>query len=445
MTEALRTTRLLELATMMVRIRHEHNAGSGHLVDRGVDDCGFSTCPHSDCVLVREAALAAVAGGGRQEPHGPHIMNSIEMLLSDALLADSETEHDQRENWRLSHIASLAVYLGVDLQNARAGKIPPFRAAAEGRDTPPPEEDRDSGRRGSSSPHVVRTTTEQKEPAGTPRQGVTAGETAALTDAELLAMWRSAQGPRAALNGPLIRFAGLVAAAVRRDTPPPKLCRICNGSGEDADTDGAGSWTRVPCATCDGTGVEPMSELTLQQKQHTIVAEIRRCLDTDKMLRAYEKLDALDDLIRRVSAGGDTPQEPPRPDPQRMQDQAIAISLMLADAGIPAMTLPEGVRMLIEQRDSAREARAVPPIDCRICRMQGLPIGAHWAWHAFCQSELNPVAFVEWLQRMPDIEEVQRIIGYVVTVTGMDWNAAAEALRADPALPQDQPAAERET
>lgn len=34
-------------------------------------------------------------------------------------------------------------------------------------------------------------------------------------------------------------------------------CWICSGTGEDADTDGAGNWTRVPCAGCDGTGVEP--------------------------------------------------------------------------------------------------------------------------------------------------------------------------------------------
>lgn len=40
--------------------------------------------------------------------------------------------------------------------------------------------------------------------------------------------------------------------------------------------------------------------LTTTRKIHVLVAEIRRCLDTDKMLAAYRKLDAIDDLLAGV-------------------------------------------------------------------------------------------------------------------------------------------------
>jgi hypothetical protein len=40
-------------------------------------------------------------------------------------------------------------------------------------------------------------------------------ESVNLPDDELLAMWRSVQGPQAGLTGPLIRFAGLVYAKAK--------------------------------------------------------------------------------------------------------------------------------------------------------------------------------------------------------------------------------------
>ncbi len=43
-----------------------------------------------------------------------------------------------------------------------------------------------------------------------------------LTDEQLKAMWRSVQGPHAELNGPLIRFAGLVAKAVAQQAESDK-------------------------------------------------------------------------------------------------------------------------------------------------------------------------------------------------------------------------------
>ena len=42
---------------------------------------------------------------------------------------------------------------------------------------------------------------------------------ARLTDVEVLKLWRSVQGPRAGLNGPLIRFAALVAEAALAAEP----------------------------------------------------------------------------------------------------------------------------------------------------------------------------------------------------------------------------------
>ena len=47
-----------------------------------------------------------------------------------------------------------------------------------------------------------------------------------LSDAELRRLWRSVQGPRAELNGPLIRFAGLVlkAALPVRSPRAEKAC-----------------------------------------------------------------------------------------------------------------------------------------------------------------------------------------------------------------------------
>lgn len=45
------------------------------------------------------------------------------------------------------------------------------------------------------------------------------------------------------------------------------------------------------------------------------------------------------------------------PDCQRLQAQALEISLLLTEAGCPSMPLPEGVRWLIRQLELAREGR----------------------------------------------------------------------------------------
>lgn len=67
---------------------------------------------------------------------------------------------------------------------------------------------------------------------------------------------------------------------------------------------------------------------------------------------------------------------------------------------------------------------------CAICRQQRSYGVACWAWHRFCQCELNPVALIAWIDALPQTDEVKRIRGYVVAVTGMDERAALEAVKA---------------
>jgi len=70
---------------------------------------------------------------------------------------------------------------------------------------------------------------------------------------------------------------------------------------------------------------------------------------------------------------------------------------------------------------------------CPICRQQNSFGGGHWAWHEHCRAELNPVAFVQWLQGMDDRISGAKlkagIIGYVAMVTGMDTATAMAALQ----------------
>lgn len=74
----------------------------------------------------------------------------------------------------------------------------------------------------------------------------------ALSDARLLQMWRSVQGPYAQLNGPLIRFAGLVRAALAaRDAakPPMVLCDVAEiraGEKNDGDLESTDLFVRGP-------------------------------------------------------------------------------------------------------------------------------------------------------------------------------------------------------
>lgn len=68
---------------------------------------------------------------------------------------------------------------------------------------------------------------------------------------------------------------------------------------------------------------------------------------------------------------------------------------------------------------------------CAICRMQRGTGLAHWAWHAYCQAELNPIALVARLDAMPQTPEVQQLRAYVLTVTGMDVEGARRAMLAE--------------
>ncbi len=77
---------------------------------------------------------------------------------------------------------------------------------------------------------------------------------------------------------------------------------------------------------------------------------------------------------------------------------------------------------------------------CPICRMQGSPIGAHWAWHNVCRGELNPVALLGVLERLEQTPEVIRVRDYVVLVTAMDVSAARTAVSSQPPVaPDDTP------
>ena len=64
--------------------------------------------------------------------------------------------------------------------------------------------------------------------------------------------------------------------------------------------------------------------------------------------------------------------------------------------------------------------------DCAICRVQRL--GGHWAWHRYCQCELNPVGFLDFIDRLPQTPEVEKIRQCLVALTGMDIEGARAAL-----------------
>ena len=67
-------------------------------------------------------------------------------------------------------------------------------------------------------------------------------------------------------------------------------------------------------------------------------------------------------------------------------------------------------------------------VKCKICRGQGTQFG-HWAWHNFCQEELNPVALLERIDSGPMTPEVSRLREYIIGVTGMNVQAAKAALK----------------
>lgn len=76
-------------------------------------------------------------------------------------------------------------------------------------------------------------------------------------------------------------------------------------------------------------------------------------------------------------------------------------------------------------------------INCRICRQQNSFVGVgHWAWHNFCQSEINPIALIEFIERNNQADAADKILRYVVAITGMNLKAVRAALdegRLDPA------------
>ena len=80
-----------------------------------------------------------------------------------------------------------------------------------------------------------------------------------LSDATLLELWRSVQGPRAELNGPLIRFAGKIQALLTEEaaTRPAELfgddtepaCAACEVEAASGSTHGRTHTCRPAGAT----------------------------------------------------------------------------------------------------------------------------------------------------------------------------------------------------
>jgi hypothetical protein len=114
------------------------------------------------------------------------------------------------------------------------------------------------------------------------------------------------------------------------------------------------------CPLCDvealvlARGVERTPDL------HNAIMNIPCTVPSDADDKSYRigHREARHAAAELVAARGavETPAQEPRIDTDRVIAQAIEISKLLADAGIPACPLPEGVRMLIE-----RSARPSPP------------------------------------------------------------------------------------
>ena len=82
---------------------------------------------------------------------------------------------------------------------------------------------------------------------------------------------------------------------------------------------------------------------------------------------------------------------------------------------------------------------AIPPetapndwINCRICRQQNSFSGiGHWAWHKFCVNEINPIALIQFIEQNGNADAADKILRYVVAITGMDLKAVRAALDRD--------------
>lgn len=68
-------------------------------------------------------------------------------------------------------------------------------------------------------------------------------------------------------------------------------------------------------------------------------------------------------------------------------------------------------------------------IECAICRQQNSFSGVgHWAWHDFCRAEINPIALIEFIDRNSQADAADKILRYVVAITGMDLKAVRAAM-----------------
>lgn len=68
-------------------------------------------------------------------------------------------------------------------------------------------------------------------------------------------------------------------------------------------------------------------------------------------------------------------------------------------------------------------------IDCAICRQQNSFSGVgHWAWHRFCRAEVNPIALIAFIDRNSQPDAADKILRYVVAITGMNLKAVRQAM-----------------
>jgi hypothetical protein len=122
----------------------------------------------------------------------------------------------------------------------------------------------------------------------------------------------------------------------------------------------------------------------------------------------------------------------PTPDKADLIEQMLSEARLKRQSVMDAPVYPTAVHASNEQRNDW--------IGCRICRQQNSFSGiGHWAWHNYCRAELNPIALIEFIERNRHADAADRILRYVVAVTGMDLKAARLALdeEASPAPSQE--------
>jgi hypothetical protein len=59
-------------------------------------------------------------------------------------------------------------------------------------------------------------------------------------------------------------------------------------------------------------------------------------------------------------------------------------------------------------------------------------MGTHARWHDFALTPLNPIALIEFIDRLEPCPHAARIIGYICAVTGINMTRVREAASQTP-------------